>query len=252
MATNPVEKKPGKSSALIWIILIVAALGAAAYFYLTMNQEKTLRVKAEENLVQVKKEKQDVESKLRLAQTENEELKTNNDKLSEDNKTLKGQLDQERADKENISAQIAALTKELEETKASLENASKDKAGVASKLEQTLKDYNSLQSELNKLRQEKAELEKKLSAGKSVSLDKIVVKPENKAGQILVVNREYDFIVINLGRNEGMVPGKEVTIYQNDAVIGKAKVEKVYDAMSTCALSADTKKGLLKEGLIVK
>lgn len=51
-------------------------------------------------------------------------------------------------------------------------------------------------------------------------------------GKILVVNRDYNFAVINLGSKDGVSIGSVFSIYHNNEYIGDAKVEKVHDSMA--------------------
>ena len=72
------------------------------------------------------------------------------------------------------------------------------------------------------------------------------------AGQIVVVNREYDFIVVNLGKNQGLSIGQEFQIVRGNQVLGKAKVEKIYDELSAAAILPESQKNNIREGDTVK
>ena len=72
------------------------------------------------------------------------------------------------------------------------------------------------------------------------------------SGQVVVVNREYDFIVMNLGKNHGLSIGQEFQIVRGDSVLGKVKVEKVYDELSAAAILPESQKDNIKEGDTVK
>ena len=71
-------------------------------------------------------------------------------------------------------------------------------------------------------------------------------------GQVVVVNREYDFIVMNRGKNHGLSVGQEFQIVRGNQVLGKVKVEKVYDELSAAAILPDSQKDNIKEGDAVK
>ncbi|MEK6568292.1 MAG: hypothetical protein AABZ27_06125, partial [Candidatus Omnitrophota bacterium] len=51
-------------------------------------------------------------------------------------------------------------------------------------------------------------------------------------GKVLVVNKEYDFIVVNLGQKENVGIGQTIEIFRKDKKLGQAKVEEVRDTMS--------------------
>jgi hypothetical protein len=71
-------------------------------------------------------------------------------------------------------------------------------------------------------------------------------------GQVIVVNREYDFIVMNLGKNHGLSIGQEFQIVRGSEVLGRVKVEKVYDELSAAAILPESKKSTIKEGDTVR
>ena len=71
-------------------------------------------------------------------------------------------------------------------------------------------------------------------------------------GQIVVVNREYDFIVMNLGRHHGLSVGQEFAVVRGGDVLGKVKVEKVYDELSAAAILPESKKEAIREGDLVR
>ena len=71
-------------------------------------------------------------------------------------------------------------------------------------------------------------------------------------GQVIVVNREYDFVVINMGRNQGLAVGEEFQIVRGERVMGRVKVEKIYDELSAAAILPDTDKDAIREGDLVR
>ena len=68
------------------------------------------------------------------------------------------------------------------------------------------------------------------------------------SGKVLVVNREFNFVVVNLGTKDGMQIGTKVNIFRSDKKIGSAQVERVYENMSAATLLAEEQKGQIKEG----
>ncbi|MDD5155698.1 MAG: hypothetical protein PHF11_04340 [Candidatus Omnitrophica bacterium] len=61
-------------------------------------------------------------------------------------------------------------------------------------------------------------------------------------GKIIVVNKDYNFVVINLGASDGVSVGEVFSVSRKDKYIGDIKVEKVHDTMSAAGfVSADLK-----------
>jgi regulator of replication initiation timing len=71
-------------------------------------------------------------------------------------------------------------------------------------------------------------------------------------GQVVVVNREFEFVVINLGRQHGLEVGQEFEVVRDQDVLGLVKVEKVYDELSAAAILPASKTHAIREGDTVR
>ena len=59
-------------------------------------------------------------------------------------------------------------------------------------------------------------------------------------GEVLVINKEYGFVIANLGTDDGVNVGDIFAVYQQDKYTGDIKVEKTQEVMSACGfVSAD-------------
>ncbi|MCU0651901.1 MAG: hypothetical protein MUC39_03055 [Candidatus Omnitrophica bacterium] len=67
-------------------------------------------------------------------------------------------------------------------------------------------------------------------------------------GNVLVVNKDYNFVVINLGGKEGVKAGDVFGVYHNEKYIGEVKVEKVHESMSAAGLASANMKDGVNEG----
>lgn len=55
-------------------------------------------------------------------------------------------------------------------------------------------------------------------------------------GKILEVNREYNFVIVNLGKDDGVKKGMVFMVYRDRRLIGKVEVEEVFSDMSSCII----------------
>ena len=93
----------------------------------------------------------------------------------------------------------------------------------------------------------------------SVSLDKIVVNtnedsPAQKPvmqGKILVVNKEYSFIVTDIGQDKNVQKGMKFDVMDGAKFLGQAEVDKVYDTMSSAAVLAGARINDMKKGNVI-
>ena len=67
-------------------------------------------------------------------------------------------------------------------------------------------------------------------------------------GSVLVVNREFNFIVVNLGSRDNMKQGQFLEILRNGKSIAKVQVERIYDNMSAANLLPESTKADVREG----
>jgi hypothetical protein len=164
--------------------------------------------------------------------------------------------------------EIARLTKDIMQARA-------DAQGFKDQLASLQTERDSFKKQLTDLQQAKTALESKvmeLADRPTVELDKVLVTgddtgpgiilpasasgpvpmgaapPALGAAQVMVVNRDYDFIVMNQGKNHGVAVGQEFQIFRGPEVLGRAKVEKVYDELSAAALLPESKKNHIREG----
>lgn len=67
-------------------------------------------------------------------------------------------------------------------------------------------------------------------------------------GKVLVVNKEYNFIVISLGSRDGVKPGDIFGLYQGSRYLGDVKVAKTHDSMSAADFLTSSIKDAVREG----
>jgi len=103
---------------------------------------------------------------------------------------------------------------------------------------------------------EKENLEAKvkdLKAAPTIELEKIVIKPGSViTGKITMVNKEYAFVVVNLGTQHNLKAGDILSVYRNDEFIGKVQIERAEEKMSAAAVLPDWQNVEFKEDDIVK
>lgn len=245
----------------VLIILISLSLaGGGFYLYKT---ETAKNVELEDKIEELSTKQKIAEAKFveaqRIQVTLDEKLK---DALAQI-EILNTKLTMEQSAKDEALAKMEAMRSDLE--------AQKDlRLDLEKKLAQAQGDVRSIQDKLTVIDKEKGDLESKVSdleAKSNVELGKIVVSPEtkqtkksNKAtvekaspakgeeGKIMVINKEYNFAVINLGSKDGLNVGDQFSIYRSNKFIGDLKIEKLQESMSAAGFVTDGIKDKAKEG----
>lgn len=102
-----------------------------------------------------------------------------------------------------------------------------------------------LRTELAAVRQEKRELEREIAerTGKiadSVDVGQVRITTGRRfSGKVLVVNQKHNFIVIDIGKNQGLEKGEVLIVHRGNKFIGKTQIIKVYDKMAAADLVMD-------------
>jgi predicted RNase H-like nuclease (RuvC/YqgF family) len=246
---------------LLGILVLFSLSLTTAGFYL-LQKERGRNLSLQEEL-------EDIKAKQRVAEARAEDLKKmvsglqlklQEDKMQID--TLNQDLQQEKAMK------TEALNK-IEQLRADLDNQKELRSDLESKLTRAEGDLKKMQGELNDLEAKRTQLETNLKdmEAQGVELGEIVVTPESAAasetavkpikkeafsanaeGKVLVVNKDYNFVVINLGNKEGVRVGNLFSLYHNNQYVGDVKVEKVHDAMSAAGFVSEDIKDKISEG----
>ena len=264
---SPQVRRTGRMLVPLMGVLAVLAMGVAGFAIVLQMQEREKR--------------QTMERELTLARAENDDLKGRLDEAQQAQSTMEQQLGQAKGDLLQSRDELAKALKAQDTLQHSIEDREKEIARLTRSLEQAQADSEQaqakLQTERDAIKHQLAELERakgdleskltELSSGQpTVELDRVLVTNEPSTsilpvtatrqvastGQIVVVNREYDFIVMNLGRNHGLSIGQEFQIVRGGDVLGHVKVEKVYDELSAAAILPDSKKDAIREGDTVK
>lgn len=275
----------GKAAVIILILLLLVSLSLAGgiYYLFQKEHDKNLTLQKDLEYIKISLDKTEVQLK-------NSEKKIND--LSENLRGAKDQinllnqaLDQERKGKEEVKLQLDSLRADLEkqkELRADLEN----------KLNKSQEDMKKVQTQLSALESKKTELEQKVSVletqTQQVELGKVVVSPEpsesekkiigsrggqkkqkkvpplkEKApaleeranvleGKILVINKDYNFAVINLGLKNGLGVGDVFSVYHNDKYVGDVKVEKLHESMAAAGFVPEMRNKISENDKVVQ
>lgn len=259
----------GKLPIVLLVILILVSLSLAGGVFYLLQQERAKNSDLQQQLSDVKKSQIETAKKLaesqRLVSVSELNLKEARDKID----MLGNDLQQEKTAKIEALARIEQLRVDLEQQKTL-------RSDLEKKFSQAQKDTEKSQAQLKELESKKIELEKKVkdleSQSQGVELGKIVVSPEvtpspspsveikstkekptkgqdtGLEGKIIVINKDYNFAVINLGSKDGVGMGDQFSIYHNNKYIGDIKVEKVHDSMAAAGFVAADLKDKVSEG----
>ena len=181
-------------------------------------------------------------------------------KTTEEMKAVTVELADLKEIKTKIEFELALKSRELQDYKDRL-SLVKLESGTLEGEKSDLSDsyllikqnFAKLQDDFYRLQQSKEVLEQRLknAMDSRVKLKTIIVEPEQHAeaapieetiektieGEVLAVNREYEFLVINLGLNSGLNTDSDVSIYRSSELVAMAQIEKLYDNISAVVVN---------------
>lgn len=249
------EKAKAPIPLIILIILLGISLCLTAIIFSSLQKERAKTLALQEELNNAKDTQEKLEAELddtkRKARGLESRLKDNMIQIDSLNK----ELQQERSEKKQALSQLEQLMTDIEQQKTL-------RSDLEKKFTQAQNNMEDIQSQLSALESKKTELETKIKEleGKSqgVELGTIVVSPEESgmpaaaseeelAGKVLVVNKDYNFAVINLGSKDGVAMGDEFFVYHDNKYIGDVKVEKVHDSMAAADFISANMKNIIGE-----
>ena len=255
---------------LLSVLVALAVLVAGVAGFLGM-QEREKREAKEHELQQAVLENEDLQGRLKGLQDAKARIEGEAVRIRQELASAKEEAVKAKEAQTTLSKSVEDREREIDRLKKDLAQARNDAKEISSKLTQLQGDRDTIEQQLAEAQKAKGELESKVTelseTRPTVELEKVMVQDDGSRGrrsaasgapaapldgQVVVVNREYDFIVMNLGKNHGLSAGQEFQVIRDDKVLGKVKVEKVYDELSAAAILPESQKDNIKEGDLVK
>ncbi len=236
------------------IFLYVAAAGAAValvFGFLVMgqfNETKATLVTTQAAKVQADKETAKAKAEaLAIAQAKAEvdkslaEAKSAGEKLTADLAEAKKNADEANAavataktDAEKAKADLLALSSQLNGRTVAEIDAAKEKAEKA--MQDAVNQQKIIEDALQAANAKVADLMVKINTiGKTSPL------PPGISGKVTFVNRTWNFVVLDVGLSNGVVPNGELIVYRKNNFLGKVKVTTVDNNTSVADILPDTK-----------
>ena len=237
----------------IWA-LILALLVSLYLIFISQaakEEEKKRKISKEFEISQFEKIKKALELKLDKVNSEKYILSSQQKELEEETELLQAKLKKEEEKKELISQMLKARSQELNTVKAELEEKRHKNEELHNNLNKLQRDYDKHQLQLEESQSANERLKKKNTALNLKALpreekEKEATKEAEEAvyGKVLSVNKKFNFIVVNLGRRDGLKIGDELLVFRDNRNVGETFVEKIYDVISIATFSSPLKENI--------
>lgn len=189
-------------------------------------------------------------------------------------RTLRQQLEAEKVQLEERSSQLESQVaksnqylKEAERLREQIKGYVSQRDATRKELEQTYKQMSDLRKQIKALDSEKGVLAQEVTIGEetekaivreAVKIPSVhtpaatLIAPSERPHQILSVNRQFKFVVVNLGIRDRLKLGDLLRVEEGSKLIGRLKVEKLYENFSACSIVEEGEPNKLKEGDLVR
>ena len=165
----------------------------------------------------------------------------------QDLENTRAELENTKAQLEDARTQIVQLNETIRGKDQELEEKSNLIAGLEDEKATLTAQIASLQDQVAQLEEDKSVLETQLEKCDKELHKEITMKP-GTTGKIVYANKEWNFVVIDIGSNQGVQATAEMIIHRDDNMIGKIKISAVRDDVSIAEVMTDYQKDTVKEG----
>jgi len=234
----------GKATVLLLVTLSGIFLCFTLIAFFLLKQETNKRVATESKLTKVTSACIDAERQ--LSDTK-KQLFLLEEKLKEAELKIKSVLN----DLEVAKSTQEGIVTENTRFKDALAKAEADKNNLTQQITQAQAELNGLKQKVDGMEKEKANSQK---AGQTneIPLGKIVVNQNNPVeappATILTINKEYQFVVTNLGVQDAVAPEQVLTVARDNQALGELKIQRVQGNLSVADAVPPLKVETLKEG----
>lgn len=247
-----------KSVTVISVVISVIFISSSAALFIMFYKERVEKITLQSELAQIMKERKKLSLEVEELKLIKGDLEIKVSKLEEQAKTLTEDYEKEKSRNDVARLKLNKKEEDLKGVNDRLESIMSEKAKLQAILDEEKTKYSQLKERVDKLVEVKDVLEEKVRDiinKQGIELERIVVKAEGELeGRVLVVNRDYGFIVVNVGSRDDIAIGDTLTVFRGGKFVGEAQVEKIYDTMSAATIVKEDKPGaiLVDDNVVMK
>ena len=159
----------------------------------------------------------------------------------------KTQLEDARTQIVQLNETIRAKDQELDEKSNVIAGLEDEKASLEAQVADLNAQIAGLQDQVAQLEEDKSVLEVQLEKCDKELHKEITMKP-GTTGTIVYANKDWNFVVIDIGSNDGVQATAEMIVHRGNDMVGKIKISAVRDNVSIAEVLPDYQKATVKEG----
>jgi hypothetical protein len=161
--------------------------------------------------------------------------------------STKVELEKARTEIVQLTDTISAKNQELVEKSNVIAGLEEEKSSLTAQVADLTAQIATLQDQIATLEEDKAVIEAQLEKCDKELNKEITMKPGTTA-KVVYANAEWNFVVIDIGSNEGAQSTAEMIIHRGDSMVGKIRLSAIRDNVSIAEVLPDFQKDTVKEG----
>ncbi len=182
------------------------------------------------------------------------DTKTDLENTRQDLENTRAELESTRAQLEDARTQIVQLNEtirakdqELAEKSNVIASLEDEKATLTAQVADLNNQVTSMQDQIAQLEEDKSVLETQLEKCDK-ELHKEITMAAGTTAKIIYANAEWNFVVIDIGSNQGAQTTAEMIVHRGENMIGKIRLSAIRDDVSIAEVLPEFQKETVKEG----
>lgn len=159
----------------------------------------------------------------------------------------KAQLEDARTEIVQLNDTIRAKNEELDEKSNLIATLEDEKSGLEDQVADLTTQVETLQDDLASMEEEKNAIQLQLEKCDK-ELNKNITMIPGTTAKIVYANADWNFVIIDIGSNQGAESTAEMIIYRGDNMVGKIRISAVRDNVSIAEVITDFQQDTIKEG----
>lgn len=198
----------------------------------TLGDEKTLKPASPRDTLRVRLDKENMEKQLA-------DLAVEKDALEMRINTLRTEIDKTESEKQRLNAQIEKVNEWLEEKLGEVNR-------VRQELETALKEAKriALSGSAETVQLAPIVVKKEDSKEHASGKEKAeiypttfkIMPPQTREAAVVLVNEAHNFVILNIGKKEGVLEGMVFDIFENKQKIARVKIKEVRERLSAAQI----------------
>lgn len=222
-----------KLGIILAFLLSLAAFGAVAYLYQTLNMERREYAASEAERIQLRSRADSFDEEMKKIQNESAKFKEQVKSLTDERDELEKELSAKEVELSNLQKTMKVLETEPGAVTSTAQPVGATESAVA---------VQSAVPVSTVITEQQTDI---------IVGEPLPGTPANRP-KIMTINRKFNFVVFNLGLQNDIKMGDKLNVVREDKSIGSVQVEKLYDRFAAATITQESAENLIKEGDFVE